>query len=149
MKKNNFLRSFILILLIAALALSIVSCKVEDTSGTTTTTTTTATGNTEGPDEKYEHTFTFEVYLKDATEPKTVQTIKTNKTTVGDALLEKGLIEGEDSQYGLYVKTVDGVYADYNETKTYWAFYINGEYAMTGVDSTNIENGAVYSFRIE
>jgi len=33
--------------------------------------------------------------------------------------------------------------------QTYWAFYINGEYASTGVDSTNIEEGSTYTFKVE
>ena len=68
---------------------------------------------------------------------------------MGAALLELGLIAGDDSAYGLYVKTVNGVTVDYDTDKQYWAFYINGEYAMTGVDSTEITEGAEYSFKVE
>ena len=71
-------------------------------------------------------------------------TIKTDKDTVGAALLEHNLIAGEESQYGLYVKVVNGMTADYDVDQSYWAFYINGEYAMTGVDSTTITEGAIY-----
>lgn len=75
--------------------------------------------------------------------------IHTDKETVGDALLELGLIDGDEGEYGLYVKTVNGVTADYDIDQTYWAFYINDEYAQTGVDSTNITPGDTYSFKIE
>lgn len=71
-------------------------------------------------------------------------TIKTDKDTVGAALLEHGLISGEEGQYGLYVKVVNGITADYDVDKSYWAFYINGEYAMSGVDTTEITEGAKY-----
>ena len=71
-------------------------------------------------------------------------TINTDKTTLGDALLEHGLIAGEESQYGLYVKVVNGITADYDVDQSYWAFYKNGEYMMTGVDSTTIANGEHY-----
>ena len=60
-----------------------------------------------------------------------------------------GIIEGEQGPYGLYVKAVNGVYADYDTDGAYWAFYINGEYAETGVDMTEIDETAVYSFRYE
>ena len=73
-------------------------------------------------------------------------TIHTNETTVGAALLALNLIEGEDSQYGLYVKKVNGITADYDVDGTYWSFYENGEYAMSGVDTTNITDGYTYSF---
>ena len=72
-------------------------------------------------------------------------TIHTDAETVGEALLELGLIAGEESQYGLYIKQVNGMTADYDIDQTYWAFYINGEYAMTGADTTPISEGEVYS----
>ncbi|MBQ3559598.1 MAG: DUF4430 domain-containing protein [Agathobacter sp.] len=75
--------------------------------------------------------------------------IHTDKTTVGAALLEVKLIEGEDGPYGLYVKSVNGITADYDVDGTYWAFYINDEMAMTGVDATDVEAGATYSFKVE
>ena len=62
-------------------------------------------------------------------------TIHTDKENVGDALTEIGMIAGEEGDYGLYVKTVNGVTADYDVDQTYWAFYINGEYASTAVDA--------------
>ena len=71
-------------------------------------------------------------------------TIKTDKDTVGAALLEHGLIAGEEGAYGLYIKQVNGITADYDVDQTYWSFYINGEYAMTGVDTTEITEGATY-----
>ena len=87
---------------------------------------------------------TFTVVVK--AEDKTVTfTIKTDKATVGDALLEQGLIEGEEGAYGLYVKKVNGILADYDVDQTYWGFYIDGEYAMSGVDATNITAGVTYT----
>ena len=71
-------------------------------------------------------------------------TINTDKDTVGAALLEHELIAGEDGAYGLYVKTVNGILADYDIDQSYWSFYINGEYAMSGVDSTPVVNGGTY-----
>ena len=75
--------------------------------------------------------------------------IYTDKETVGEALLELGLIDGEESEYGLYVKTVNGITANYDTDGTYWAFYINGEYASSGVDSAKITEGESYSFKVE
>ena len=80
---------------------------------------------------------------------KTEYRVRTDKTVVGDALMELGLIEGEEGPYGLYVKKVGGILADYEETGTYWAFYVNGEYATSGVDLTEIEPGAAYAFKVE
>lgn len=92
-------------------------------------------------------TFGFVVVDKDGKETRFE--IHTDKKMVGEALLEVKLIEGEDGPYGLYVKTVNGITADYDVDQTYWAFYINGEMAMTGVDKTDVEAGATYSFKVE
>ena len=74
--------------------------------------------------------------------------INTDEETVGAALVAAELVEGEEGPYGLYVKTVCGITADYDKDGTYWAFYINDEYAMTGVDATPIED-AVYTLKVE
>ena len=95
---------------------------------------------------KGEKTFTFEI----VTEDKSVtHTIKTDKKTVGEALSEVGLIEGEEGAFGIYIKVVNGVVADYDVDKTYWAFYINGEKANTGADMTDIEDNATYKLSKE
>ena len=69
-----------------------------------------------------------------------------NEKNVGKALLALKLINGSDSEYGLMVTEVNGLTADYNTDKAYWAFYIDGEYASAGVDSTTIEQGKTYAF---
>jgi len=71
-------------------------------------------------------------------------TIKTDKDNLGDALLELGLIEGDAGQYGLYVKKVNGILADYDTDKSYWTFNKNGTMAMTGVDGETIDETAKY-----
>ena len=78
-------------------------------------------------------------------EEKTVTfTVNTDKETVGDALIEHNLIDGEDGDYGLYIKVVNGITADYDVDKSYWAFYIDGEYATSGVDTTDIDENVTY-----
>ena len=91
--------------------------------------------------------FTFIVVDADGNETNFV--VNTDKETVGDALLEQNLIEGEEGDYGLYVKTVNGITADYDTDQTYWAFYVNGEYATAGVDSTPVNEGDTYEFKVE
>lgn len=75
--------------------------------------------------------------------------IHTNHTIVGDALLELKLIEGSTSAYGLYVTAVTGMPLDFDKDGKYWAFFINGEYASSGVDSTGIVPGETYTFKAE
>lgn len=91
--------------------------------------------------------FPFTVTDKDGNETKFE--VHTDKTVVGEALLELGLVEGEDGDYGLYVKTVNGITADYDKDGVYWAFYVNDEYAQAGVDATDIKEGDSYAFKVE
>lgn len=75
--------------------------------------------------------------------------ISTDKLTVGEALKQLNLINGEVGPYGLYVKTVNGVTVDYEKDGKYWAFYVNGEYASAGVELTEIKADTVYEFKAE
>lgn len=72
--------------------------------------------------------------------------VNTYGGTLGTILSHYNLIDGEQGAYGLYVKTVNGIYADYNTTNSYWAINKNGESMQTGVDAEEIEEGAVYEF---
>ena len=148
--------SFVLCLaLIAAIALTAMGCDQAKTPETPETngdaTVTTAEGGTtpETPDPNAPTikgegatVFYFNVVDKDGKETKFE--IHTDKTIVGEALLELGLIEGDMGDYGLYVKKVNGITADYDVDGTYWAFYIGGEYAMTGIYDTAICDSTVY-----
>ena len=59
------------------------------------------------------------------------------------------MLSGEEGPYGLYIKEVNGILADYEKDATYWGFYINGEYAMTGADMTDAVDGDSYTFKVE
>lgn len=143
-KNIRFLSLLLLITLIAAMALSLVSC--DSTSNDPETpdqdqSSTDATVVGEGA-----KSFSFEVVFGNGTSK--LYTVKTDKDIVGDALSDLGLISGEEGPYGLMVLTVDGETHDYDVDQTYWAFYVNGEYAMSGVDSTTIVEGEKYSFKV-
>ena len=86
-------------------------------------------------------TITVEVKAEDKA---VVFTVKTYAETVGAALLAHNLIAGDESEYGLYIKKVNGITADYDVDQSYWAFYVNGEYAMSGVDATTIDESVTY-----
>ncbi len=70
--------------------------------------------------------------------------VNTDETVVGEALLAHEIIAGDEGPYGMYVKTVNGMLADYEVNSAYWAFCKDGELMMTGVDMTDIEQGAHY-----
>ena len=162
MKKTLFSKtlSFIAcIVLTAAMALVKTGCndsKNKPADDTKDTSSVAAVSQTDAKTEEKtdvkvlgEGQTTFSFKAVDDEGKETAFEIHTDQKTVGAALLELGLIAGEESTYGLYVKTVNGVTVDYNTDGKYWAFYINGEYAMTGVDSTEITEGAEYTFKVE
>ena len=94
-----------------------------------------------------ETTFPFSVV--DLNGQEVLFEISTNAETVGEALEAVGLIAGEEGPYGLMITTVNGLTLVYETDKAYWAFYIDGEYAMTGVDSTDIAAGQSYCLKAE
>ena len=71
-------------------------------------------------------------------------TIASDQDILGELLLDHEVIEGEMGAYGMYIKSVNGVQADYDVDQAYWAVYQDGEYLMTGVDSTEVSDGAHY-----
>ena len=135
--KSKVVLSILALVLIVAIAFSFSACGKNDSN--TNTTTTQASGET-----KKELSFVFKVVDLDGSEKSF--DIKTDAKTVGEALLTEKLIAGEVGDYGLMVDTVNGIKYDYNADGAYWAFYVNGEYAMSGVDTTDIVDGTTYSF---
>ncbi len=73
-------------------------------------------------------------------------TVKTDREMLGDALLDNDLVSAENGQYGMYIKSVIGINADYDADGAYWALTKDGEYLMTGADAAPVENGEHYEF---
>ena len=136
------MKKILTMLLIMTMAVSVIACgKKEEVS---TETTVYEDGAVIGEGSK-----SFEFTVVNMAGEETTFEVKTDEDTVGAALLENNMIAGEDGDYGLYVKTVNGETVDYDKDGKYWAFYINGEYGMTGVDSTDIVDGDSYAFKAE
>lgn len=88
-------------------------------------------------------TITVEVVHKDAS-TKTF-TYHTDEEYLGPVLVAEGLVEGDDSEWGLMITTVDGETADWSADGAYWAFYVGDQYASLGVDSTPVNDGDAFS----
>ena len=73
--------------------------------------------------------------------------LHTEQAYLRGALEEKQLVAGEESQYGLFVKTVDGYTAD-DAKQEWWCFTKDGETLTTGVDATPIENGDAFEITL-
>lgn len=89
-----------------------------------------------------EKTFTLQVVHADGTVME--KEITTTQQFLAHALFdEKILVEEEALTTGMYL-IVDGEEASWEKDKAYWGFYVNGEYAIEGMNTTEIEAGAVY-----
>ena len=152
MKKSmkSWLSLVLCLALLAAAALSTVSLAETAAETETEETVILMTGTQEAPVALGEGqtAFTFEVIDLEGNEAWFA--IRTDAETVGAALLDLGLIAGSESEYGLYVTSVCGMELVWSEENPhYWAFYIDGEYAQTGVDTTPVAEGSVYLFKAE
>ena len=140
---KKVLRAAVCIVLIAAAALFTTGCNNTTEAPQTSEATSSAVSAT--PVGEGTTKFTFTVTDPDGNE--TAFLVSTDKTVVGEALQELNLIQGEEGPYGLYVKTVNGITVDYDSDGMYWAFYINGEMAPTGVDLAEIKPNESYAFK--
>ena len=71
---------------------------------------------------------------------------RTDAEFLADVLLEHDLIKGSEGQFGLEVSHVDGEQAIYDADKAYWALYEGDQYAMQGVSTTPVVDGATYKY---
>ncbi len=81
-----------------------------------------------------------------AGEKSIVFTVKTDSETLGEAMSEQLLVEGEQGQFGLYVKKVNGIMADFDKDRTYWGISKDGTDLLNGIDSEKIMGGESYEF---
>ena len=74
-------------------------------------------------------------------------TIHTDEEYLRGALESIDLIAGEESEYGLFVTTVNGITAD-DANQEWWCFTKGGESLNTGVDSTPIADGDAFEITL-
>lgn len=128
MRKNDFskkIRLSVIFVLIAAMALCMFSCD----------------GNNDEADTSTEGKYTLSISVTDDKGKTEVFEIKTSKENLADALLEAKLVEGDMETYGLYIKYVNGIRADYSLDGAYWAVTKSGKMLMTGASDTPIADG--------
>ena len=88
------------------------------------------------------------VTVKVTADEKTVTiTLNTDKTDLAEAMLAEELCAGEEGAYGLYIKYINGIRADYDlDGGYYWQLTVNSEVSMIGASGTLIADGTVYEF---
>lgn len=68
-------------------------------------------------------------------------------TTLREALEQENLVEGEESQYGLFIKTVDGETVN-DDNQEWWCLTKGGEQVNSGVDGVEIADGDKYELTL-
>ena len=69
---------------------------------------------------------------------------RTDEEYLGDVLAAEGLIQGDITEYGLTIHTVDGEKASWEANQSYWALYVGEDYATTGVSTTPVHDGSAF-----
>ena len=143
--KNNSIKKLL------ALVLAFVLTAAAALSGCSTTPaeTTAPPAETQPVTEVGEGAANFELTIVDKDGVTHLYRVHTNVGMMGEALTEVDLIDGEQGPYGMYIKSVLGQVLDYETDGMYWSFYVNGEYAQTGVDQIPVEHEGKYMLKAE
>ena len=136
MKKQHILQTVTLLLLVFAAVFALVGCADVDKTGAWET----AVYDRDTELGEGAKTITVKVI---ADEQSLTFTIHTDKENLEDALVEHALISGHAGAFGMYIKAVNGIIADYDTDKTYWKITKSGEETM-GAKSTVIADGEQY-----
>ena len=124
------MKKITLLLLVMAMVLSMAACSAKQTPAPAA------------------EPITFQVVVTDLDGKETTFEFTSSAATVGEVLVAEGLVEGHESDYGIYIDSVNGIAADWDKDQTYWAFYVNGEYATSGIDTTQITPDTVYGLTL-
>ena len=143
--KNNSIKKLLALVLAFVLtaAAALAGCS------TTPAETTAPPAETTPVTEVGEGAANFELTIVDKDGVTHLYRVHTNVGMMGEALTEVDLIDGEQGPYGMYIKSVLGQVLDYETDGMYWSFYVNGEYAQTGVDQIPVEHDGKYMLKAE
>lgn len=132
------MKKLLSLLLCMAMVLSMAACgsDPEETTAATAPSKTETSPATGVP---------FTVIITDLDGTVNTFTYTSDAATVGEALIDEGLVVAEQTEYGLYIESVNGITADWTTENAYWAFFVDGAYPKTGLDTTAITEGAVYA----
>lgn len=165
----------LLVAILCALSLTLTGCKNNGTSSETPSTVTLtvesgfeSTGNSENPSEssadsessavasvwdsaKYKEDTelgegTLAVKIEVTADNRTVTlTVKTDETNLEKILTANELVEGDESGFGLFIKSVNGIRADYDLDHAYWAIQKDGAPTPTGANAITVADGETYA----
>lgn len=136
---KNILNKSLCVVMIILMSAICFSCKKEEKTGMWSDALYTE-NTTFGNGAK-----TFRVEVK-ANDRSVTFTINTDKGNLEEALVEHKLVDGEKGPYGMYIKKVNGITADYDIDQSYWALSENGKPSATGASGAEIKGGEHFEF---
>lgn len=89
-----------------------------------------------------EKKITVTVVHKDGSEK--VFPCTTTEEYLAPVLVSEGIVEDNQTEYGLYILTADGEYADYNADGGWWAVYEGDTQSNYGASELPIKDGGTY-----
>lgn len=91
------------------------------------------------------------IEVVDKEQETTIYELHTDAEYLRQAMDEaEGLtFSGTESEFGLMIDTVNGLYADYNADGAYWSIYVNGAYGNYGIDSQPVQDGDTFTIQYE
>lgn len=154
-RTNNFFHALSLLLCLLTVTGLFAACKkistlplgtfapptVDEAPATKTPSTTEVATDEAAPEVRGTGAVSFCLTVTDLDGTQKEFVVKTDKKNVADALVEVGLVSGENSEYGLYIKVVNGITADYSVDGSYWSLLVNGEMSMVGASSVSVAEG--------
>lgn len=155
-RTNNFFRAMSLLLCLLTVTGLFAACKIiisvppagtlapptaDEAPATKAPSTTEAATDEAAPEVRGTGAVSFCLTVTDLDGTQKEFVVKTDKKNVADALVEVGLVSGENSEYGLYIKVVNGITADYSVDGSYWSLLVNGEMSMVGASSVSVAEG--------
>lgn len=147
-RTTKFLRALSLFLCLLTLAGLFAACKSPSKPPEGTLAPPVSDGpTTEAPTEEASPkvygtgAVSFYLTVTDLDGSKNEFVIKTDEKNIADALVKVGLVSGDNSAYGLYIKVVNGITADYDVDKTYWAVLVDEKMAEVGASSISVAEG--------
>ena len=82
------------------------------------------------------------VVHKDGTEKSF--SVNTDAEYLAEVLVSEGIVEDNQTEYGLYILVADGEYADYNADGGWWAVYEGDTQSNFGASELPIRDGGLY-----
>ena len=98
-----------------------------------------------------EGTKSITIEVVDKEQKSIIYELKTDAEYLKQAMEEaEGLeFDGEETEYGFTISSINGEVADFNKESAYWSFYVNDGYCNYGISQQPVEDGDAFKIVYE